>query len=81
MRVYYLHLTQDDFVQTGNSWETSFIDLYDNAYYKNYSLTKSQYGLNLLGDSTWTGQRQTGPTSTDSGHFVGARARRDDRQS
>lgn len=67
MRVYYVRLTNADFYESDGVWTTkSSIDLYDNASYRNYSTTKSAYGLNSLGDGTWTGLSGSTP-STDSG--------------
>lgn len=67
MKVYYLRLTQDDFDQAGAVWSSEVIDLYNNDVYKNYSTTKSNYGLNSLGDRTWTGINQISANVTDSG--------------
>lgn len=72
MKVYFLKLTQDDFTNDSNVWTSPVIDLYNNDYYKNYSTTKSKYGLNSLGNRTWTGLSQNG-SITDSGEIVGGR--------
>jgi hypothetical protein len=63
LKTYYLHLKSEDFVLSGEDWVSGVIDLYDNdaivsmatPSYTNYSSTKSVYGLNLLGNNTWTG--------------------------
>lgn len=57
MKPYYIifnenNLTYDPAI---DRWVSEVIDLYDNEFYTNYSATRSKYGLNALGDSTWTG--------------------------
>ena len=85
MKSYYLHLKNTDFTRQGNNWISRPIDLYDNTKtnamatpsYVNYSSTKSAYGLNLLGDNTWTGLDLIGAASpnyvTDSGYIKDGR--------
>lgn len=67
MKVYYLRFTEDDFTKSGSVWTTPVIDLYNNSQYKNYSITKSGYGLNSLGNGTWTGLGEIGLDRTDAG--------------
>lgn len=48
-------------------FKSELIDLYDNFSYKNFSTTKSLYGLNLLGNNTWTGMNQISDTESEAG--------------
>lgn len=82
MKTYYLHLTEAEFTKDGSTWTSGTIDLYDNtsAYsqmatpsYINYSITKSAYGLDSLGDKTWTGMSDTAPGVTNSGYIKDGR--------
>jgi hypothetical protein len=59
VRVYYLHLTRDNFIVNGNQWESAAIDLYDNNYYSNYSTVKSNYGVHTANGYTWIGLFET----------------------
>lgn len=72
MKVYYLRIPSSDFSRTGDTWVSPVLDLYNNDYYKNYSVTKSHYGLNSLGNNVWTGLVQTAPNQTDSGTIENA---------
>lgn len=73
MKTYYLRFNSSDLANVsidldGNTvWTSGIIDLYNNTRYKNYSATKSLYGINSLGDNTWTGFRQINSTTTDAG--------------
>lgn len=73
MRVYYLRIPSTDFVRIGETWTSPLIDLYNNAYYKNYSITRSKYGLNSLGTNIWTGIVEYGSGVTDTGIVTGGR--------
>lgn len=73
MKVYYLRFTEGDFIKSGSIWTTPVVDLYSNSQYKNYSTTKSSYGLDSLGTGVWTGLGETGPTTTDYGFIDGGR--------
>ena len=55
MKTYLLSFNANDFTKNGKTWTTSSIDLYHNKFYTNYSLKKSAFGLNSLGDYTFTG--------------------------
>lgn len=73
MKVYYLRFTENDFTKSGSVWTTPVIDLYNNSQYKNYSTTKSGYGLDSLGNGTWTGLGEIAPNLTDAGIIDGNR--------
>lgn len=90
MKAYFLRLTEDDFEKDGTTWTSGIIDLYDTASdvytlttpsYTNYSVTKSNYGVNALGDQTWVGLEVGDPgsatpsdaTPTDTGLIVNNR--------
>ena len=73
MKVYYLHLTQDDFTQDGSIWTSDVVDLYENDSYINYSTTKSAKGLNSLSNRVWTGLENTGTDTTDAGRIENGR--------
>ncbi|HJS83577.1 MAG TPA: invasin domain 3-containing protein [Nitrososphaera sp.] len=73
MRIYYLRLTTSDFTQSGNTWTSDTIDLYDNSSYRNFSTWKADYGLDLLGNGVWTGIDQHSPTTSDTGEIVSGR--------
>lgn len=67
MKTYFLALRNEDFIVSSNKWTTSSIDLYSNKFYTNYSVYRSQYGNNLIGDFTFTGTSvlsNTTPTIT-----------------
>lgn len=55
MKTYFLALRNQDFTITSNVWKTGSIDLYSNKFYTNYSVYRSQYGNNLMGDYRFTG--------------------------
>lgn len=64
MKTYYLKLTTEDFTKGDSVWTSGIIDFYDNysaasematPSYRNYSTIKSNYGLNLLRNGTFTG--------------------------
>ncbi len=71
MKNYVLKLTQADFSPTevSGTFRSAAIDLYRNDSYKNYSTTKSIYGLDLLGNGVWTGLNQISETETESGYI------------
>lgn len=73
MKIYYLHLTNSDFVFNGITWLSNVIDLYENNSYINYSAVKSDYGLNSLGNRTWTGMSASPDYITDSGRIDNGR--------
>jgi len=55
MKTYFLALRNQDFTIASNIWTTGSIDLYSNKFYTNYSVYRSQYGNNLMGDYKFTG--------------------------
>jgi hypothetical protein len=57
MKTYILALTNVHFEKNGKVWTSNPIDLYDNTSYKNYSTRRSKYGLNLLSDNTFVGNK------------------------
>ena len=85
MKYFYLRFTEDDFTpdpDNGRVWRTDAVDLRNNTQYKNYSVHKSKYGLNLIGDNTWTGMNDYGNGQTSAGfvendRFVDTTARVD----
>ena len=62
MKQYLLLLRSSDFLKNGNIWESSPINVYANSSYYNYSYKRSNYGLNLSGDSVYTGLEITSPS-------------------
>lgn len=65
MKTYFLALRNEDFNVNANVWTTDSIDLYANKFYTNYSVYRSPYGENILGDYTFTGTK-TLPNATPS---------------
>jgi hypothetical protein len=61
MKRYLLLLKSSDFVKEENIWTTSYINLYNNTSYSNYSYTRSPGGLNLIGDRTYVGTEMASP--------------------
>lgn len=57
MKTYILALTNAHFEKDGKVWTSTPIDVYDNTSYKNYSTRRSKYGLNLLSNNTFVGNR------------------------
>ena len=55
MKQYILALRSLDFIKSGKSWSTSSIDLYNNKFYTNYSIARSRFGIDELGDRTFVG--------------------------
>jgi hypothetical protein len=55
MKQYILALRSLDFIKSGKSWSTGSIDLYNNKSYTNYSITRSRFGIDELGDRTFVG--------------------------
>lgn len=62
MKQYLLLLRSADFNKSGDIWTSNPINLYANSQYKNYSYTRSAYGLNLIGDRTYVGTEITSPS-------------------
>ena len=68
MKQYLLLFKSGDFDKTSNAltgnplWTSSAVNLYSNSQYKNYSYTRSRYGLNLIGDNTYVGTEITSPS-------------------
>ena len=68
MKQYLLLFKSGDFVKTSNAltgnplWTSNAVNLYSNSQYKNYSYTRSRYGLNLIGDNTYVGTEVTSPS-------------------
>lgn len=75
MKNYVLKLTQADFSPTdvSGTFRSAAIDLYGNESYKNYSTTKSTYGLDSLDNGVWTGLNQISEDETDSGYIEDGR--------
>lgn len=82
MKEYYLRLTEEDFeAQGNNTFLSCIVDLYDTESaesevatpsYRNYSVRRSTYGIDALGDDTWVGMElqddlSATPASTDIG--------------
>lgn len=63
MKQYLLLLRSSDFSKNGNIWESQPINVYANDSYINYSYKRSRYGLNLTGDSVYSGLEVTSPSS------------------
>lgn len=64
MKQYLLLLRSADFTKQGSVWASDAINVYVNSNYKNYSYTRSNSGLNLIGDYTYTGIEVTSPSSS-----------------
>lgn len=68
MKQYLLLFKSGDFDKTSNAltgnplWTSRAVNLYSNSQYKNYSYTRSRYGLNLIGDNTYVGTEVTSPS-------------------
>lgn len=58
MRFYFVRFTGSEFTRDGAAWVSPIVDLYNNSTYKNYSTTKSSYGVAGV-HTTWIGLRQT----------------------
>ena len=71
MKQYLLLFKSGDFDKTSNAltgnplWTSSAVNLYSNSQYKNYSYTRSRYGLNLIGDNTYVGTEVTSPSHSN----------------
>lgn len=64
MKQYLLSLRSGDFAKQNNVWVSNAINLYSNSSYINYSNIRSNTGLNLIGDYTYTGIEVASPSST-----------------
>lgn len=64
MKQYLLLLRSSDFSKSNNIWTSNPINLYSNTQFKNYSYSRSAYGLNLIGDRTYVGTEVTSPSYT-----------------
>jgi hypothetical protein len=64
MKQYLLLLKSSDFSKSNNIWTSNPINLYSNSQFKNYSYSRSAYGLNLIGDRTYVGTEVTSPSYT-----------------
>jgi hypothetical protein len=62
MKQYLLLLRSADFTKNNNIWESVPVNVYVNDSYINYSYKRSSYGLNLIGDSTYTGLELASPS-------------------
>lgn len=69
MKVFFVRVQDSDFIKEDGVWTSPVIDLYDNDTYKNYTHVKAGYGLNLLGNGTWTGMEE----NSDEGFIDGDR--------
>ena len=67
MKQYLILLKSADFVKDGSTWISQPINLYSNDSYTNFSYKRSGYGLNLVGDTTFTGMELSSP-SLDGNH-------------
>ena len=67
MKQYLLLLRSSDFSKSGNIWTSDPINIYSNNSYTNYSYSRSAYGLDLIGDTVFTGTELTSP-SFDGNH-------------
>lgn len=67
MKQHLLLLRSSDFSKSGNIWTSSPINVYSNDSYTNYSYSRSAYGLDLIGDTIFTGTELTSP-SFDGNH-------------
>jgi hypothetical protein len=67
MKQYLLLLRSSDFSKSGNIWTSNPINIYSNNSYTNYSYSRSAYGLDLIGDTVFTGTELTSP-SFDGNH-------------
>lgn len=67
MKQHLLLLRSSDFSKSGNIWTSSPINVYSNDSYVNYSYSRSAYGLDLIGDTVFTGTELTSP-SFDGNH-------------
>jgi hypothetical protein len=61
MKTYFLALNNSDFSISGNTWTSASFDLYSNKFYTNYSIYKSPYGINELGNYTFVGTEVASP--------------------
>jgi hypothetical protein len=55
MKQYILALRSLDFTKSGKSWSTDGLDLYNNKFYTNYSISRSRFGVDEIGDKTFVG--------------------------
>lgn len=55
MKQFVIALKSADFIKSGKNWATNAIDLYNNKWYTNYSISKSRYGLDLFNNRTFIG--------------------------
>lgn len=55
MKQFIIALKSTDFNKSGKTWTTEAIDLYNNKWYTNYSVSRSRYGLNTLEDRRFVG--------------------------
>ena len=62
MKQYLILLRSSDFSKDGNTWVSDPINLYANNSYTNFSYKRSGYGLNLIGDTTFTGMEVASPS-------------------
>lgn len=69
MKNYCLKLSKSDLTDAESIgvFRSSLIDLYDNDSYRNYSTTKSTFGIDSLGNNIWTGMSEVSEGVTDSG--------------
>lgn len=71
MRVSHIAPSSTDYTVEDNVYESPVYDIYTNDNFTNYCTTKSRYGLDLLGDGTWTGLNRLSVDETEAG-FVDA---------
>lgn len=69
MKLYTLKFNKADFVSTDfNLWRTPIVDLYDNDQYRNFSVRRSNYGTDLLGNGVYTGMSAHSATESEIGY-------------
>ena len=64
MKQYLILLKSSDFIKDGSTWVTQPINLYSNNSYTNYSYKRANYGLDLIGDTTFVGMEVASPSTT-----------------
>lgn len=71
MRVSHIAPSSTDYTVEDDVYESPVFDIYDNDNFTNYCTTKSRYGLDLLGDGTWTGLNRLSVDETEAGFVDG----------
>jgi hypothetical protein len=55
MKQFVIALRSSDFNKSGAKWTTDAIDLYNNKWYTNYSVSRSRYGLTDIANNVFVG--------------------------